>query len=110
MWRGRITLTLSPTNYCGILEGIITYVKFMEQKKVEIYTSPTCHYCKDLKGFLDEKSITYEEYDVTADEERRKELTERSQQMGVPVMFVDTDTMIVGFDREKVMEALAISE
>lgn len=78
-------------------------------KKVEIYTSPTCHFCKDLKGFLDEKGVVYTEYDVTADEEKRKELTERSQQIGVPVMFVDGTDMIVGFDREKVMAAIGLS-
>ena len=79
-------------------------------KKIEIYTSPTCHYCKDLKSFLDERSLSYTEYDVVADEEKRKELTERSQQLGVPVMFVDGDNMVVGFDKQKVMEALGVSE
>ncbi len=79
-------------------------------KKIEIYTSPGCHFCKDLKNFLDERSIAYTEYDVTADEEKRKELTERSQQLGVPVMFIDNTEMIVGFDKQKVMEALGITE
>ena len=79
-------------------------------KKIEIYTSPTCHFCKDMKGFMDERSIPYTEYDVTADEEKRKELTERSNQMGVPVMFVDGADMIVGFDRDKVMQALGLTE
>ena len=78
-------------------------------KKVEIYTSPTCHFCKDMKGFLDEKKVMYTEYDVTADEEKRKEMTERSQQMGVPVMFIDDSEMIVGFDREKITAALGLS-
>ena len=79
-------------------------------KKVEIYTSLTCHFCKDLKAFLDEKSVMYTEYDVSVDEEKRKELTERSQQMGVPVVFIDDKEMIVGFDREKIIAALGMSE
>ena len=78
-------------------------------KKIEIYTSPTCHFCKDLKEFLDERSIPYTEYDVTAEEERRKELVDRSEQMGVPVMFVDGDTMIVGFNKDKVMQELGLT-
>ena len=79
-------------------------------KKVEIYTSPTCHFCKDLKTFLNEHKVTYTEYDVVADEEKRKELTERSQQLGVPVMFIDDTEMIVGFDKKKTMAALGIAE
>ena len=79
-------------------------------KKVEIYTSPTCHFCKDLKAFLDEKNIAYTEYDVSADEEKMKELRERSQQMGVPIVFIDEKEMIVGFDKEKITAALGISK
>ena len=77
-------------------------------KKVEIYTSPTCHFCKDLKEFLEGHKIEYLEYDVVADEEKRKELTERSQQLGVPVLFVDETEMVVGFDKKKITEALGI--
>ena len=79
-------------------------------KKVEIYTSPTCHFCTDLKAFLKEKGVEYTEYDVSANEEKRKELIERSQQMGVPVMFVNDSEKIEGFDKEKVIEVLGISE
>ena len=81
----------------------------MEEKKVEIYTSPTCHFCTELKTFLDEKNVSYIEYDVTADEEKRKELTDRSQQVGVPVMFVNDTEMITGFDKEKVVAALGLA-
>ena len=79
-------------------------------KKIEIYTSPTCHYCVDLKKFLDEKGVKYIDYDVTADEEKRKELVERSQQVGVPVMFIDEKEMIDGFDKERVTTALGLSD
>lgn len=80
------------------------------EKKVEIYTSPTCHFCTDLKAFLDEKGVAYTEYDVTADEEKRKELTERSQQMGVPVTFIDGTQMIDGFDKDRLTEALGLNK
>lgn len=79
------------------------------EKKVEIYTSPTCHFCTELKAFLDEKKVTYTEYDVTADEEKRKELIDRSQQVGVPVMFIDDTEMIAGFEKEKIAAALGLS-
>ena len=81
-----------------------------EDKKIEIYSSPTCHYCIDLKKFLDEKGVKYTEYDVTVDDEKRKELLERSQQVGVPVMFINDTEMIDGFDKEKIVASLGLSE
>ncbi len=79
-------------------------------KKIEIYSSPTCHHCIDLKKFLDEKGVQYTEYDVTTDEVKREELLERSKQVGVPVMFIDDTEMIDGFDKEKIIESLGLSE
>lgn len=95
---------------CGILSVLVIHNhSYFIWKKIEIYTSPTCHFCKDLKAFLDDRSITYTEYDVSADEEKRNELVERSKQLGVPVIFID-DEMIVGFDTGKVKDALGLSE
>lgn len=79
------------------------------EKNIEIYTSTTCHFCKDLKEFLDARGITYTEHEISTDEEKRKELMERSQQLGVPVTFID-GTMVVGFDKEKLVELLGIDE
>ena len=77
-------------------------------KTVTIYSTPTCHFCQIAKDFLKEKGITYTEFDVAHDLERRQEMIQRSGQMGVPVIFVG-DTMIVGFDREKLASALGIA-
>ena len=78
-------------------------------KKVEIYTSPSCHFCKELKAFLDEKGITYTEYDVLAHPEKAEELVNRSEQTGVPVMFIDDTEMVVGFEKEKIESLLGLS-
>ncbi len=76
-------------------------------KKVVIYTTPTCTYCKQTKDFFKENSISYEEYDVASDMDKRKEMVEKSGQMGVPVIFVD-DQMFVGFDKEGLSQALGL--
>jgi len=60
------------------------------------------------KDFFVEKGIQYTEYDVAADLEKRKEMIEKSGQMGVPVIFVD-DKMTVGFDKEKLSSLLEIA-
>ena len=74
-------------------------------KKVAIYTTPTCTYCKQAKALFAEKGIAYEEYDVAADAGKRAEMIEKSGQMGVPVITVDDDIM-VGFDHDALLESL----
>jgi len=72
-----------------------------------MYTTSTCHYCKDAKEFFAENNVQFTEHNVGTDLEKRKEMIERSGQMGVPVIFVD-DEMIVGFDRSRISELLGL--
>jgi len=75
--------------------------------KVTIYSTPTCGYCKLAKEFFDEKGVSYEEFDVASNEEKRNEMIEKSGQMGVPVIYVDDD-MTIGFDKAKLTELLGL--
>jgi glutaredoxin len=43
-------------------------------KKIKIYTTATCMYCKMAKEFFHEKGVEYEEYNVGTDVEKRKEI------------------------------------
>jgi glutaredoxin len=57
-------------------------------KKVEIFTTPTCHYCKLAKEFLSHhqhEGFEIEMYDVTKDLVRRQELIDLGA-MGVPLI------------------------
>ena len=76
-------------------------------KPVTIYTTPTCHFCHMAKDFFKEKNITYTEHNVAIDIVRRKEMLEKSGQLGVPVIFVG-DQMIIGFNKPKVAAALGV--
>ena len=76
-------------------------------KKVIMYSTPTCHYCNLAKEFFDDYNISYEVYNVSTDLEKRKEMMEKSGQMGVPVILID-DEMVKGFDEEKLRELLEI--
>lgn len=76
-------------------------------KKITIYTTPTCHFCHMAKAFFDENNIKYEEKDVSADLEARKEAVEKSSQMGVPIIDID-DNIIVGFNEGKLRELLGL--
>lgn len=76
-------------------------------KKIEIYSTPTCTYCAMAKDFLNEKGIAFDEYNVAADLEKRKEMIEKSGQMGVPVIVID-GKITVGFNKEQLASELGI--
>jgi glutaredoxin 3 len=61
------------------------------------------------KDFLKEKGIEFQDFDVSQDLEKRKEMIDKSGQMGVPVILID-DKLIVGFDKPKITELLDIKE
>ena len=76
-------------------------------KKVEIYSTPSCHFCHMAKDYFKENNIAYTEYDVANDMEKRKEMVEKSNQMGVPVIIIDGQ-LTVGFNKPKVAEMLGL--
>ena len=74
---------------------------------VKLYSTPTCVYCKTLKGYLQKNNISFEEIDVSKDEKELQKMIKMSGQMGVPVMEID-DQVVVGFDKEKIDKFLKI--
>ncbi len=77
------------------------------EKKVTIYSTPSCHFCHAAKAFFDEHAIAYEDINVAENLERRKEMIDLTGQMGVPVIRV-ADDVVVGFDEGKLRELLEI--
>ncbi len=70
----------------------------MTDKKVVIYSTPTCPYCKRAKEYFSQKGIAYTDINVAADREKAKEMIQKSGQMGVPVITVDGE-VVVGFNQ-----------
>jgi len=60
------------------------------------------------KEFLKEHNIPFTDYNVAADLEKRKEMIEKSGQMGVPVVFID-DEMMIGFNKDRLSKLLGIA-
>ena len=77
------------------------------EKKVKIYSTPTCVYCVTLKEFFKEKGVEFEEVDVSLNEEAAREMIMKTGQMGVPVVEIGEE-VIVGFDRDKIIQALGL--
>jgi glutaredoxin 3 len=59
------------------------------------------------KEYFTAHNVAYEDYNVSADIEKRKEMIEKSGQMGVPVIYIG-DEMIVGYDEEKFKQLLSL--
>jgi glutaredoxin 3 len=74
--------------------------------RISVYTTPTCPYCQSLKRLLTELGLDYEERDVSADPKAARDLILRSGQVGVPVLEVDGDDMVVGFNRQGIISLL----
>lgn len=76
-------------------------------KKVEIYSTATCHFCHMAKEWLTEKNIPFTDYNVGDDIAKRKEMIEMTGQLGVPVIRIG-DEVMVGFNQEKMAELLGV--
>jgi len=76
-------------------------------KKVTIYSTPTCHYCNMAKDFFKANNVQYTEYNVAEDAEKRNEMVDKSGQMGVPVIYIG-DELIIGFNEGKLKELLGM--
>jgi alkyl hydroperoxide reductase subunit F len=72
-------------------------------RKVTVYSTENCPYCRMAKTFLEKHGVPYESIDVGKDVEQAKKMVALSGQHGVPVITVD-DEVIVGFDIRRLNE------
>lgn len=77
-------------------------------KKVEIYSTATCHFCHLAKEFFTANNIPFTDYNVGTDTEKRKEMVDKSGQLGVPVIVIDGKDVVIGFDREALSKLLSV--
>jgi glutaredoxin len=73
-------------------------------KKVEVFSSDTCKRCVDLKKYLKENNIEYIEYNISKDQEARKNLIQLGY-MSVPVMIIEGEH-VLGFDTVRIQQLL----
>jgi glutaredoxin 3 len=66
-------------------------------KKIELYSTQTCGFCRAAKSLLDDKGISYEEIDISSDPELRgKMVTKANGRRTVPQIFIN-DAHLGGF-------------
>ncbi len=74
---------------------------------INVYSTPTCPYCKLAKEFLKENNIKFKDINVAEDRRAASRAVEISGQIGVPVIEIG-DNVIVGFERGAIKRALKI--
>ena len=78
-----------------------------KQKRVTVYSTPTCTWCNTLKSYLRKNRIMFEDIDVSRDEKAAQDLVNRTGQKGVPQTDIE-GTIVVGFDKQKINQLLDI--
>lgn len=101
-----------PGFYKSFFEHAVYAAKVAEnagkpQKRVTVYTTPTCSWCTTLKTHLKKQGVRYTEVDVSRDPNAAQEMQRKSGQMGVPQTDIGGE-MIVGFDKAKIDRLLGI--
>lgn len=95
--------------YQTLLDHIIYEAKLVErpQKRVTVYTTPSCPWCTTVKNYLKKNGIRYSEVDVARDQNAAQDMVGKSGQQGVPQTEVD-GSMVIGFDQTKLNRLLDI--
>jgi glutaredoxin-like YruB-family protein len=97
--------------YKSLFESALFTAKAAEggkkQKRVTVYSTPSCSWCTTLKKHLDVNGIRYSDIDVSKDQKAAEAMVKRSGQQGVPQTDI-AGQMIVGFDKNKINSLLGI--
>lgn len=79
------------------------------QKRVTVYSTPSCTWCTTLKRHLDQHGVKYREIDVSKDQKAAEQMVKKSGQQGVPQTDINGQ-MIIGFDKTKINSLLGLSQ
>jgi len=78
------------------------------QKRVTVYSTPTCSWCNTLKTHLRKNGIRFTDVDVSKDQKAAEAMVKKSGQQGVPQTDIN-GKVIVGFDKQKINTLLGIN-
>jgi len=74
---------------------------------ITVYSTPTCVYCNMAKSFFKDNGFEYKDFNVATDLDKRKEMIDKTGQMGVPVIDIN-GKIVVGFDEQTIRAALGV--
>ena len=76
-------------------------------KKVKVFSTPTCPYCHMANDYLTDKKVSFEDIDVSQDQQQAQKMVERSGEMGVPQLWID-DQIVIGFNKPVIDHLLGL--
>ena len=81
-------------------------------KRVTVYTTEPCGFCRTAKALLDSRRVPYEEINLSKDPTGRAELAQRTGMMTFPQVVIDGESIggfqeLVRADRAGLLSALA---
>jgi glutaredoxin-like YruB-family protein len=77
--------------------------------KIIVFSTPTCAWCKKLKGYLRQNGFTYRDVDVSKDDTGLRDMIRKTGQQGVPQLWINNQP-VVGFDRVKIDRLLELKK
>ncbi len=78
-----------------------------KQKRVIVFSTPTCSWCKRVKQYLRENQVRFRDIDVSKDQSAANDMVRKTGQSGVPVILID-NRPIIGFDKPQINKLLGI--
>lgn len=72
--------------------------------KVNVYSTPHCHNCQEIKEFLTAKHVEFEEIDLASNDAARAMIIDKTGHLGAPIVQIGNE-FIFGYDPKK-MESL----
>lgn len=82
----------------------------MPQLHITLYTANTCQYCHDVRQYLAENSLDFQEISTDQDPQAANTVRQLTGQLLVPVTVVSaddrSDIVVVGYDIQKLNMAL----
>jgi glutaredoxin-like YruB-family protein len=74
---------------------------------LKIYTLPTCPHCREVKQYLEQHGVHYQEIDVHNNEKATQEVMSLSGGTRVPVIVIG-NKVIVGFNKTEIDTSLEL--
>lgn len=81
--------------------------KKKRKRRVIVFTSPSCPWCRRVKEYLRKNDISFKSIDITKNAHAARDIKRKTGQMGVPVTLID-NRPVVGFDKQKLNRLLGI--
>lgn len=102
-----------PAYYISLFEESYFHPAMKEgevrQKRVTVYSTPTCSWCNTLKSYLKSNNIRFTDVDVSKNQQAAEQMVRRSGQQGVPQTDIEGQ-IVIGFDKNKINSLLGIQQ